>query len=212
MFRISKLFNMGLDVALFVSPFHWKRASNLVMRFSPPFPFEHPVLGVEGFGQAVHDLAASILFLKEQGASRVGIIGASLGGYVAALFVSLTNMVELAALVVPLISFHNLKVVPPASLPPEAGKKGQREELRKDISELWKIHSPLLLSCQLAPERCLLIASKGDKLCPFEDVQRIYEHWGRPDHIFMRGGHALFFPRSARGATWYRFLRKNDFI
>ncbi len=212
MFRISKLFNMGLDVALFISPLHWKRASNLIMRFSPPFPFEHPVLGLEGFGQAIHDLASSILFLKQTGASRVGIIGASLGGYIAALFVSLTPMAELATLVVPLISFNNLKVMPASYLPLERGKEGQREALQKDVSELWKIHSPLLMPCKLAPERCLLIASRGDKLCPFEDVQSISDHWGGPDHLFMRGGHALFFPRSARGASWYRFLKKNDFI
>jgi hypothetical protein len=52
----------------------------------------------------------------------------------------------------------------------------------------------------------------GDRLCPFEDVKKLYEHWGEPQHFFLRGGHALFFPRRGRGEAWYRFLAEHDFI
>ena len=211
MFRINKLYHLGLDVALFITPFHWKRASTLAQRFSPPFPFRNPVLGLEGFGQAVYDLASSFLLLKQEGASRVGMIGASLGGYLAALFVSLKRMAEMVALVVPLVSFHDLRV-PTGNLPPDRIKRTDREALQQEISSLWTIHEPLSHACKLPPDRCLLIASKGDKVCPFEDVKKLYEHWGHPEHTFLRGGHALFFPRSARGEAWYAFLKKNDFI
>ena len=64
MFRIHKLYNLGLDVALFITPFHWKRASTRALRFSPPFPFQYPVLGLEGMGQAMYDLAATFLLLN----------------------------------------------------------------------------------------------------------------------------------------------------
>jgi len=211
MFRIRKLYRMGLDVALFITPFHWKRASSPLLRFSPPFPFQHPVLGLEGFGQAMYDLAMSFLLLKETGAARMGIIGASLGGYLTALFVSLTRMAELASLVVPLLSFHNLRIFT-GRFPATVGKRSERQPLQEEISALWKIHSPLSLRPKLAPERCLLIASKGDRLCPFEDVQRLYEHWGQPANMFLRGGHALFFPRRARGEAWYAFLREHGFV
>ena len=211
MFRISKLFQLGLDVALFITPFHWKRASSLAQRFSPSFPFRHPVLGLEGFGQAIYDLAGAFLFLRQQGASRIGLIGASLGGYLAALFVSLTKLADLVSLVVPLVSFQNLRV-PTTRLPRGKGRREARDALRGEVAELWKIHSPLSHHCKLAPERCLIIASQGDRLCPFEDVRRLHEHWGRPEHTFLRGGHALFFPRDARGEAWYGFLKKHDFI
>jgi len=211
MFRIRKLYEMGLDVALFITPFHWKRASSKALRFSPPFPFQHPVLGLEGFGQAMYDLAGSCLFRKETGASRLGLIGASLGGYLAALFVSLTRMVELVALVVPVVSFYNLEVLT-GQFSGGFLKKVGMELIQEEIKALWKIHSPLSLSSKLAPEKCLLIASEGDRVCPFEDVQQLYEHWGRPSHMFLRGGHSLFFPRRARGEAWYGFLKEHGFV
>jgi len=211
MFRVHKLYGLGLDVALFVTPFHWKRASGLAQRFSPPFPFQHPVLGLEGFGQAMADLASSFLLLRERGASDVGLIGASLGGYLASLFVSLSRMADFVTLVVPLVSFDNLRV-PTRYLREGRKKREEREALGEEIASMWRIHSPLAHTCKLPPERCLIIASKGDRLCPFEDVQKLFEHWKQPEKMFLHGGHALFFPRKARGDAWYGFLRKNKFI
>ena len=211
MFRIHRLFGLGLDVGLFITPFHWKRAPSPLQRFSPPFPFRHPVLGLEGFGQAMHDLCSSVLLLRAMGASRVGIIGASLGGYITALFVSLTARVDLATLVVPFLDFNSLRL--PAG-PFHRHGKARRESktLKESVARLWRIHSPFSHACKLPPDRCLLIASMGDRLCPFEDVRRLYDHWGRPQHFFLRGGHALFFPRRGRGEAWYRFLAEHDFI
>lgn len=211
MFRIQKLYRLGMDVALFITPFHQRRAASLAERFSPPFPFRNPVLGLEGFGQAIHDLGSSFLLLRRLGASRLGLIGASLGGYLAALFVSLTRQAEVVALVVPLVSFHGLRL--PAVVFHGGEKRGRGAgSLEEGIAALWRIHSPLSHSLKLPPERCLMIAAKGDRLCPFEDVRRLWEHWGNPPHLFLQGGHALFFPRSARGAAWYGFLRDNGFI
>ena len=208
MFNIPRLYSMGLDVALFITPFHWRRAESLTQRVSPPFPFRDPVLGLEGLGQAMHDLHSSLLLLKAQGASRIGLIGASLGGYITALFVSLTKIADLATLVVPLISFHGLKV---PQGPFTSGTK-QAIEIQEKVSALWRIHSPLSHTCALPADCCLIIAAIGDRLCPFEDVLALYEHWGRPEHAFLRGGHALFFPRRARGQAWYGFLQRNNFV
>lgn len=211
MFRVRRLYGLGLDVALFITPFHWKRASSRLQRFRPPFPFHHPVLCLEGFGQAIYDLSSSFLLLEEMGASRIGLIGASLGGYLAALFASLTRRADLVTLVVPFLDFRSLPVpVGPFS------REGKREEggaaVQEEIEALWRIHSPFSHACSLPPDRCLLIASTGDRLCPFEDVKRLYEHWGRPQHFFLRGGHALFFPRRGRGEAWYGFLQEHEFI
>jgi len=208
MFNIPRLYSLGLDVALFITPFHWRRAASRPERIAPPFPFRHPILGIEGFGQTVHDLSSCLLFLKERGAARIGLIGASLGGYIAALFVSLARLVELVALVVPLVRFEGLRV----PLRPVIREPGRRASFREKLIRLWRIHSPLSYRCTLPASSCLIIASQGDRLCPFEDVLTLYEHWGRPNHLFLRGGHALFFPRSARGKAWYGFLQANRFI
>jgi hypothetical protein len=211
MFRIHRLFGLGLDVALFITPFHWKRAPSMLHRFRPPFPFRHPVLGLEGFGQAMYDLYSSCLLLTERGASRIGLIGASLGGYIVALFVSLTRRVHLATLIVPFLDFNSLRV-PAGPFHLEEKDEAGSTSLKDTIAALWRIHSPFSHGCKLPPDRCLLIASMGDRLCPFEDVKKLYEHWGEPQHFFLRGGHALFFPRRGRGEVWYRFLAEHDFI
>ncbi len=211
MFRVPRLYGLGLDVALFITPFHWKRASSLLQRFSPPFPFRHPALGLEGMGQAMYDLCSSFLLLEEMGASRIGLVGASLGGYLAALFASLSRKPDLVTLIVPFLEFKSLRLA--AGPFSGEGKRGDRgASLQAKIEALWKIHSPFSHACKLAPERCLLIASMGDRLCPFEDVKRLYEHWGEPQHFFLRGGHSLFFPRRGRGGAWYGFLHEHGFI
>ncbi len=211
MFRVHRLYGLGLDVALFITPFHWKRASSLLQRFSPPFPFRHPVLGLEGFGQAMYDLCSSFLLLEEMGASRIGLIGASLGGYLAALFASLTRRADLVTLIVPFLDFKSLRLPAGPFSREEKSDEGDAA-LQGKIEALWKIHSPFSHACNLPPDRCLLIASMGDRLCPFEDVKRLYDHWGEPQHFFLRGGHTLFFPRRGRGEAWYRFLHEHGFI
>jgi len=206
MFRVARLYNLGMDVALFVTPFHWKRASTPALRFAPPFPFLDPVFGLEGFGQAVHDLASCFLYLSQSGASRIGLVGASLGGYLAALFVSVTALADMVCLIVPLVSFHGLRLPMPFHPVKSADKRFQEE-----VSKIWKIHSPLSHKNNLPPERCLIIAARGDRLCPFEDVQKLYLHWGKPEHTFLSGGHVFFFPRHARGKAWYQFLKRHRF-
>jgi hypothetical protein len=211
MFRVPRLYGLGLDVALFITPFHWKRASSLLQRFRPPFPFPHPVLGLEGFGQAMHDLSSSFLLLREMGVPRIGLIGASLGGYLGALFASLDRKADLVTLIVPFLDFQSLRV--PAGPFSGVGDRGDgRPAVEGKIEALWRIHSPFSHKCRLAPDRCLLIASRGDRLCPFEDVKRLYDHWGGPQHFFLRGGHALFFPRRGRGEAWYGFLEEHGFL
>lgn len=211
MFRVHKLYGLGLDVALFITPFHWKRASSPLERFSPPFPFQHPLLGLEGFGQAMYDLCSSCLLLEEMGAPRIALIGASLGGYLAALFASLTRRADLVTLIVPFLDFRSLSL-PAGPLSPGRRKYEGGRSLQKKIEALWSIHSPFSHACRLSPDRCLLIASRGDRLCPFEEVKRLQEHWGGPQHFFLRGGHALFFPRRGRGQAWYRFLHEHGFV
>jgi len=211
MFRMHRLYGLGLDVALFIAPFHWKRASSLLQRFRPPFPFHHPVLGLEGFGQAMYDLSSSFLLLEEMGASRIGLVGASLGGYVAALFASLTRKADLVTLIVPFLDFQSLRV-PAGPFSREESRDEGSVAVQGEIEALWRIHSPFSHACTLPPDRCLLIASTGDRLCPFEDVKRLYDHWGGPQRFFLRGGHALFFPRRGRGEAWYGFLKEHGFI
>ena len=45
----------------------------------------------EGFGHAIYDLRALAMFLRKRGASAVGVMGMSLGGYTTGLWASVAG-------------------------------------------------------------------------------------------------------------------------
>jgi predicted alpha/beta hydrolase family esterase len=65
---------------------------------------------------------------------------------------------------------------------------------------------------QIPKENILIIASRGDKLCPFEHVVALCEKWSWPRHHFMTGGHWLVLNPKERGSAWYTFLADMGFI
>jgi len=207
MFKIRKLYQMGLDVALFITPFHWKRAPNsLALRgmFLQP---EDVVMTCECFGQAMYDLYHSLLLLNKMGAGEVGIIGASLGGYNAGLFACLTDQIAFAAMMVPAVKFT--KRFGPESV---SAPFKEDQHLKDNIHLLWDLHSPINFMPKIPTDRILIIASRGDKVCPFEPVQALCEKWGWPPHVFLTGGHWLMLNARERGRAWYKFLQDMGFI
>ncbi len=208
MFNVARLHQMGLDVALFISPFHWRRAPESKVHRGIFLQPNDVVMTCECFGQAMHDLYRSMRFLRSRGAADIGIIGASLGGYNAGLIAALTDAAFFSALMVPAVQFTGGNFTPEAvrhPFPIEA-------EFMDRIMQVWTLHSPLNFMPKISKERILVIASKGDQLCPFEHVLALCRKWGWPPHLFMTGGHWLMFDAKARGRMWYRFLSDMGFV
>jgi hypothetical protein len=201
MFKIRKLFEMGLDVALFITPFHWKRAPKFVAQRGIFLQPDDVVMTCECFGQAMYDLYHCVLLLKKLGAEDIGIIGASLGGYNSGLFASLTDQPAFAAMMVPAVKFTD-------RFGPESLSEHEKmpPELKDKIHRLWNLHSPLNFMPKIPKDRLLIIASRGDKVCPFEPVKELCEKWEWPRHVFLTGGHWLMFNAGERGRAWYKFL------
>jgi hypothetical protein len=201
MFKIPKLFQMGMDVALFITPFHWKRAPRSMSLRGIFLQPDDVVMTCECFGQAMYDLYHSILLLKKLGAQDIGVIGASLGGYNAGLFACLMNQIAFAAMMVPAVKFTD-------RFGPESISLYEKmdSELKDKIHRLWNLHSPLNFMPKIPKDRILIIASKGDRVCPFEPVKELCEKWGWPRHVFLTGGHWLMFNAAERGRAWYKFL------
>ncbi|OHD64528.1 MAG: hypothetical protein A2176_08550 [Spirochaetes bacterium RBG_13_51_14] len=207
MFRVKNLFNRGPDVALFIAPFHWKRGTGLMRQRGIYLQNDDVVMTCECVGQAMHDLFNSFRILRELGSSETGLIGASLGGYNAALFAGLTDIPSFAAMMVPAINFSGSLDPDRARLPFPVD-----ESLRRKIRRVWELHSPLNFSPKISKEKILIVASRGDLLCPFEYVQSLCKKWKIPNSRFLTGGHWLIFNGSERGRAWYNFLIGMGFL
>jgi hypothetical protein len=207
MFRVRTLYDMGLDVVLFITPFHWKRSPAAPSQRGIFLQPDDVVMTCECMGQAMFDLYATPQILGRLGAGRIGIIGASLGGYTAALFTSLTNVMAFTAMMVPAVNFSKPFGPDSARLPFHASPS-----LAKKMNQIWQLHSPLNFVPRISKENILIIASHGDKLCPFEHVVALCEKWSWPRHHFMTGGHWLVLNPRERGSAWYSFLADMHFI
>lgn len=207
MFRIRRLFDMGLDVALFITPFHWRRAPASVSQRGIFLSPHDPAMTCECVGHAMHDLAGALAILKELGSTGTGLIGASLGGYLAGLYVCLRDDVDFSAMMVPAVNLSRPLGTDTArfAFPVSAG-------LRERMRQVYEMHSPLRFSPRLSRDRILIIASRGDLLCPFEYTRLLCERWGWPEHVFLRGGHWLVFNPGLRGRAWYSFLGKTGYL
>ncbi|HPA70987.1 MAG TPA: hypothetical protein PKY31_01880 [Spirochaetota bacterium] len=207
MFHVKRLFSMGLDVALFIAPFHWKRGTGVLSQRGIYLQPDDPAMTCECVGQAMHDLFGAFCILKDLGSPETGLIGASLGGYNTALFIGLSGAPAFGAMMVPAVNFSRPLGPDTARLPFPVD-----DVLREKIRRVWELHSPLNFMPKLSPEKLLVVASRGDLVCPFEYVESLCEKWGIANRHFLYGGHWLVFNGAERGRAWYSFLRERGFI
>lgn len=207
MFRVRSLFEKGLDVVLFIAPFHWKRGAGPLLQRGIYLQNDDVVMTCECVGQTMHDLYNSFLILAGMGAPEIGLIGASLGGHNAALFVSLTDIASFGAMMVPAVNFTDPLDPDKARLPFPIDAR-----LKEKIRRVWELHSPLKFRPKLPAEKILVVASRGDLLCPFRYIESLCDAWGIANRHFLTGGHWLIFNRDERGRAWYNFLADMGFL
>ncbi len=206
MFHVRKLYGMGLDVALYITPFHWKRAPSSPLLRGIFLQTDDVAMTCEAMGQSMADLHTGFLILKKLGAGDIGLIGASLGGYNASLYSCLSDRHAFAAMMVPAVNFS--KPYGPAfaklpfTVPPSFMGK---------IVSVWELHSPLNHRPMLSTDRMLFVAARGDRLCPFEYLAELQKRWGFTRYRYMTGGHWLIFNERVRGKAWYTFLKDMGF-
>jgi predicted alpha/beta hydrolase family esterase len=205
MFNIDRMFSLGVDVALFITPFHWRRAPSSSLQRGIFLQPDDVVMTAECVGQSIYDLHSTMKILNDLGSCRTGIIGASLGGYIAALYACLADSASFAAMMVPAVNLSQPFGPESVRLPFAVDNA-----LSNKIKRVWEMHSPMKLKPMIPLDNILIVASKGDKLCPFHNVLTLCENWGWPSHLFLTGGHWLVL-NNTRGKAWYQFLERMDF-
>jgi pimeloyl-ACP methyl ester carboxylesterase len=194
-FGVAYWLRHGYDVAAFVLPFHGARApGTAAMRSGALFPSANPMRTNEGFGQAIFDLRGLSRFLRGRGASAVGALGMSLGGYTTALWASVagpddaaTGGIDFAVAMIPAVSMAALMWQHGERSPERvhAVRAGITEDL---LIDALAVHTPTTRPARLARERLFVIAGRGDRITPPEQAEALAAHWGVAVRWFD-GGH-----------------------
>jgi dienelactone hydrolase len=187
---VEWLGKLGLDVALFVLPFHGMRADP-TRRRPPPFPGSDPRMTNEGFRQTVADLGDFAHWLRARGHAAVGIMGMSLGGYTTALFATVDPKLAFAVPIIPLASLADF-----ARDQRRLGSTPEQTALQHQaLDRVYRLISPLYRAPAIPSERVLVIGAKADRITPLAHAQRIARHFGAPLETWL-GGHLLQIGRS----------------
>jgi pimeloyl-ACP methyl ester carboxylesterase len=194
-FQVPYWLRHGYDVLAYVLPYHGARApevQQLGPRSGALFPSPNPLRTNEGFGQAIHDLRRLSLWLRSRGASAVGVMGMSLGGYTTALWASVAGPDELggvdfAVAMIPAVSMARLMWRHGETSPVRrrAANAGITEEL---LSDVFSVHAPTTRPVRLPRERLAVIAGRGDRITPPDQAEALAVHWG-VEPLWFDGGH-----------------------
>ncbi|MBX7431875.1 hypothetical protein JDV09_07095 [Mycobacterium sp. Y57] len=180
--------DFGLNVAIPVLPQHGPRARGLPK--GKAFPGEEVLDDGHFAAQAVWDVRGLLSWIREQEpGQRIGLNSISMGGYVAALVASLDDDLACAILGVPVSDLVDL-------LGRHAGfhHDDPRHRVIELAAPLGRMVSPLALTPKVPMEGRFIYGGVADRLVhPREQVIRLWEHWGRPEIVWYRGGHTGFF-------------------
>jgi pimeloyl-ACP methyl ester carboxylesterase len=201
---IRSLCRWGLDVAVAVLPFHGVRASPGTG--APPFPGGDPRTTNEGFRQVVTDLRSLAGILRGRGATAVGVMGMSLGGYSTALLATLQADLAFAVPLIPLASV--------ADFARDQGRLGTGENAALQHAALEaanRVVSPFARPSLVPSDRVLIAAAVADRVTPIAHAERLAAHFDVP-LLRVHGGHLLQTWRGAGFRAVKEMLRKSGII
>jgi pimeloyl-ACP methyl ester carboxylesterase len=194
---------IGMDIALFVLPFHGPRAAAGRFGKAPPFPGADPRITNEGFRQAMGDLRDLVSWLLERGHPSVGVMGMSLGGFSTALALTLEPRLAFGVPIIPLASF--------ADVIRHQGRLGsnarQIEAQHRALDRTYTVTSPLHRSLAIPADRVLIVAGERDRITPISHARKLARHFGCRIETW-HGGHLVQLGRSEKFRSVGRFLNE----
>jgi pimeloyl-ACP methyl ester carboxylesterase len=189
-FGVTYWLRHGYDVVSFVLPFHGLRSATGPL--DPIWPTPNPLRMNEGFGHAIYDLRALAMFLRQRGASAVGAMGMSLGGYTTGLWTSIAGPgdvggIDFAVALIPAVSFARLmwRHGDGTTAQKRASSAGITEDM---LAEAFAVHAPTTRPARVPRDRLYVVAGKGDRITPPDHARALATHWG-VDVLWFDGGH-----------------------
>jgi pimeloyl-ACP methyl ester carboxylesterase len=173
---------LGIGLSLFALPFHGPRGHS----FPPEWPQQDTKLTIEGFRQAIWDLQTAIRVMREAGASHVGVVGMSLGGYITALLATATSDVDFVLSYIPIASLP--EVMNELGLIPGSGDI--QRELYEGYRDLLVPITPEGREPMVESERMAIISGEFDRLATVQHGARLAAHFGT-ELLTFPGAHML---------------------
>ena len=176
---------LGANIALPVLPLHGPRK---VTRLSgEPFLSFDLMNTVHGFAQAVWDIRRLLSWIRDQGATSIGVYGVSLGAYVVSLLAGLEDGLDAVVAGIPMVDlpalFHEQSPLHVRARAIEHNIIGGNAE------ELFRAVSPLAVAPKVPVDRRFIFAGYGDRLALPEHARRLWEHWEHPQASWYWGSH-----------------------
>lgn len=190
----SQWYRRGLDVALLTLPHHGARTP-VGARFSGEhFAVPNVARLGEAVREAIYEIRQLVHWLKDESGAPVGVLGLSLGGYLAALAGGLCDELDFVVPMVPPVCIGDLawRFFTGTRHYREGGESAlSQEELRR----AFRIHSPLTFPLRIPRERAMIVAGRGDRIVPPEHPAALARHWGEPHLHWFSGSHLAPFGR-----------------
>lgn len=201
---VPQWFRMGLDVALVTLPFHGARCPRGARYSGELFASWHVGRLNESVRQAVHDVDLVTRWLARERDVPLGVIGMSLGGYVASLFAGLSPTPSFVIPVAPPVCLGTL----PSRLFALSRHRmmGDAPLSAEELRRAYRVHSPLTYPLAIDRKRALIIAGRGDRIVPPEHPHALWRHWGEPAIHWYSGSHIAPFRRHEILAAGKRHL------
>ena len=195
LFWAPRLYARGLDVCLYVQPYHGPRAPRRARLLEILHPTADVTRANEAFLQTVWEARALLAWHAEVAGRGGGLLGMSLGAYAAALAASVAPELEFVVPIAPIADLAAIIWTWGAGSPVQARLAARGMDFDRFCS-LMAIHSPLRHPAPALPlERLLIVAGRGDGFVPRSHTEALHEHWGRPALEWLPGGHVLQFGR-----------------
>jgi hypothetical protein len=188
---------LGLNLLFPILPIHGPRRVGLI---SGDRILSGDVMdSLHAGAQAMWDIRRLVAWLRTQeGAPAIGVLGHSLGGYVAALLCCLEDGIDCVVVANPAVDPSHLFWRNALSLATRYLKTAGVTEEKMDV--LLRVVSPLAMQPLVNRERRTIFAGIADRVVPPAEANSLWRHWEKPRILWYQGTHRAFLS-TAEGRT-----------
>jgi hypothetical protein len=135
----------------------------------------------------VWDIRRLLSWIKDQGATSIGLYGVSLGAYVVALLSGIEEGVDAVMAGIPVVDFPSLFH---AHSPVHIRARSIEHNILGGVAEdVCRVVSPMSLESKVPRDRRYVFAGYGDRMAGTEQALMLWEHWDRPPICWYSGNH-----------------------